>query len=138
MNLRPPGPEPDQRQSSNLLINGDLQRSSFPISCGNELKRIEVKVLLYLQNHLQSRYGAEMENQDLLARVVTDASVCGGQPCIRGTRILVSTILDGMVEGLSAEQILDHYPSLQIDDIRASVAYGAELARENVWKLNVR
>ena len=52
-----------------------------------------------------------MSNQDLLTRVVTDAEICGGQPCIRGTRILVSTILDGLVEGLSAEEILDHYPS---------------------------
>ena len=80
----------------------------------------------------------EMETHDLLARIVSDPQVCGGQPCIRGTRILVSTILDGMAEGLSPEQIIDHYPSLQIDDIRASVAYGAELARENVWKVTPR
>ena len=54
----------------------------------------------------------EMQNEELLNRIVTDAQVCGGQPCIRGTRILVSTILDGIVEGLSTEQLIDHYPSL--------------------------
>ncbi len=79
-----------------------------------------------------------MQNDELLNRIVTDAQVCGGQPCIKGTRILVSTILDGIVEGLSTEQLIDHYPSLGPDDIRAAVAYGAELARENVWKVNAR
>jgi uncharacterized protein (DUF433 family) len=78
-----------------------------------------------------------MPNQELLTRIVADPQTCAGQPCIRGTRILVSTILDGLAEGLSAEQIIDHYPSLQPDDIRAAVAYGAELARENVWKVNI-
>ena len=57
-----------------------------------------------------------MTNRELLERIVTDAQVCGGQPCIRGTRILVATILDGLAEGLSIEQIIDHYPSLQVDD----------------------
>lgn len=79
-----------------------------------------------------------MANEELLNRIVTDAQVCGGQPCIRGTRILVSTILDGMVEGLSAKELIDHYPSLNPQDIKAAVAYGAELTRENIWKVNVR
>ena len=79
-----------------------------------------------------------MQNEELLRRIVTAAEICGGQPCIRGTRILVSTVLDGLVEGLSSEQIIDHYPSLKPDNIRAAVAHGAELARENVWKVNVR
>jgi uncharacterized protein (DUF433 family) len=78
-----------------------------------------------------------MSNQELLTRVVSDPQICAGQPCIRGTRILVSTILDGLTEGLSADEIIDHYPSLQQEDIRAAVVYGAELARENVWKVNI-
>ena len=78
-----------------------------------------------------------MSNRELLERIVTDAQVCGGQSCIRGTRILVATVLDGLAEGLSADQIIDHYPSLTVDDVRAAIAYGAELARDNVWKVNV-
>ena len=78
-----------------------------------------------------------MPNKELLTRVVADPQISAGQPCIRGTRILVSTILDGLAESLSVEQIIDHYPSLHPDDIRAAVAYGAELARENVWKVDV-
>jgi uncharacterized protein (DUF433 family) len=76
----------------------------------------------------------EMTNQELLERIVTDGRVCAGQPCIRGTRILVSSLLDGLAEGLSIEELIDHYPSLKPDDVRAAMAYGAELARENVWK----
>ena len=40
-----------------------------------------------------------------------------------------------LAEGLTPEDIIDHYPSLKIEDIRAAVAYAAELARENVWKI---
>jgi uncharacterized protein (DUF433 family) len=73
--------------------------------------------------------------KDLLARITVDPKTCGGKPCIRGTRIYISIILDTLAEGLTPEEIIDHYPSLQIEDIRAAVAYAAELARENVWKI---
>jgi uncharacterized protein (DUF433 family) len=45
-------------------------------------------------------------------------------------------VLDGLAEGLTFEQILDHYPQLNLDDIHAALAYGAELARENTWKVS--
>ncbi len=73
--------------------------------------------------------------EDLLARITVDPRICGGNPCIKGTRIYISIILDALAEGLTPEEIIDHYPSLQIEDIRAAVAYAAELARENVWKI---
>ena len=73
--------------------------------------------------------------QDLLARIIVDPKICGGKPCIKGTRIYIFIILDALAEGLTPEEIIDHYPSLQIEDIRAAVAYAAELARENVWKI---
>ncbi len=63
--------------------------------------------------------------------------VCGGQPCIRGTRVYIAIILDGLAEGLSPEEIIGHYPQLTVDDIRAALAYAAELSRENVWKVAV-
>ena len=75
-----------------------------------------------------------MTREEMLSRVVADPAVCGGQPCIRGTRIPVSVVLDSLAEGLSPEGVLDHFPSLRPQDIRAAVAYGGELARENVWK----
>ena len=76
-----------------------------------------------------------MTHQELLDRVTADPQVCGGKPCICGTRIYIAIILDALAEGLSFQEIIDHYPSLTIDDIRAAVTYAAELARENVWKI---
>jgi uncharacterized protein (DUF433 family) len=78
-----------------------------------------------------------MTQRELLERVSVDPAVCAGKPCIRGTRIYIAIILDALAEGLTPDQIVDHYPSLQTDDVRAAVAYAAELARENLWKLSV-
>jgi uncharacterized protein (DUF433 family) len=58
--------------------------------------------------------------------------VCHGKACIKGTRIMVSIILDNLAEGVSQEEILKSYPSLTPEDIQAAVAYAAELARERI------
>ncbi len=76
-----------------------------------------------------------MTRETLLEHIHIDADICGGRPRIRGTRIDIAVILDGLAEGLTAEQILDHYPQLTLDDIRAALAYASELSRENIWKL---
>lgn len=65
-------------------------------------------------------------------RVSVDPNVCHGKACILGTRIMVSVILDNLAAGLNASEIVQSYPSLQIDDVFASIAYAAELARERV------
>ncbi len=56
--------------------------------------------------------------------------VCHGRPCITGTRIWVSLILDFLASGDTVEAILEAYPHLTRDDIQACIAYGAEAARE--------
>lgn len=71
-----------------------------------------------------------MTREELLARVSIDPQVCGGNPCVRGTRGYVATILDGLAEGLTPEALIDHYPQLTLDDIHAALAYAAELSRE--------
>jgi uncharacterized protein (DUF433 family) len=76
-----------------------------------------------------------MTHQELLQRVAVDPNVCGGKPVIRGTRVPIAVILDGMAEGLSAEQIIEHYPHLSIDDIYGALAYAAALAQEGTWKI---
>jgi uncharacterized protein (DUF433 family) len=63
-------------------------------------------------------------------RVVADPKVCHGKPCIRGTRIMVSVILDNLADGLSPEEIVRDYPPLVLEDVRATLAYAAELAGE--------
>jgi len=71
----------------------------------------------------------------MLERITVDPTVFSGKPCVRGTRISIDIILDAFAEGLTPKEIIDHYPSLGEEDIRAAVAYAAELARENVWKV---
>ena len=68
-------------------------------------------------------------------RITVDAGVCNGRPCIRDTRIEIAVILDGLAESLTIEDILDHYPQLTRDDIRAALAYAAQLAHEGLWKI---
>ena len=66
----------------------------------------------------------------LLRRVVVQPGVCGGEPCIQGTRVNVAVILDSLAEGLSPKEITEHFPPLTELDVRAAVAYAAELARK--------
>ena len=78
-----------------------------------------------------------MNKSELLQRISVDPGVAGGKPCVRGTRIYIAIILDALAEGLTPEQVLDHYPQLTADDIKASLLYAGELAQENTWKLAV-
>lgn len=71
----------------------------------------------------------------MLALISVDPNVCHGQACIKGTRIMVSLILDCLAAGMSEQDILAEYPSLTIEGVRAAAAYGAALAREEVLPL---
>lgn len=68
----------------------------------------------------------------LLERIAIDPQICGGKPCIRGTRIWVSLILDLLADGVSEADVLAEYPNLTRDDVRAAIAYGAEVSRERI------
>lgn len=68
-------------------------------------------------------------------RISLDPQVCHGQPCIRGTRVMVSLILDFLANGDSVEAVLEAYPSLARDDVRACLGYAAVLARERIVSL---
>ena len=63
-------------------------------------------------------------------RINVDPNVCHGKPCIKGTRIMVTVILDNLAEGATSEEIVANYPPLSIEDVKAAIAYAAELARE--------
>jgi uncharacterized protein (DUF433 family) len=69
---------------------------------------------------------------NLLDRISIDPQVCGGKPCIKGTRIWVSFVLDLLAGGQSEAELLAEYPHLVHDDILAAIAYGAEAARERI------
>ena len=64
-----------------------------------------------------------------------DPRVCHGKACIRGTRVMVSVILDNLAANIAAEEILRSYPTLRPEDVQAAIAYAAELARERVIPL---
>jgi uncharacterized protein (DUF433 family) len=76
-----------------------------------------------------------MANQ--LDRISIDPAVCGGKPCVRGTRIWVALILDLLADGMSEAQLRVEYPELTHEDILAAIAYGAEASRERMIPLPV-
>jgi uncharacterized protein (DUF433 family) len=71
-----------------------------------------------------------MKRSDVLERISIDPNVCFGKPCIKGHRIWVSLILDFLADGWSIEDVLENYPGLEEADVRACLAYGAEMSRE--------
>jgi len=73
----------------------------------------------------------------LLERISVNPKICFGKPCIKGTRIWVSLILDFMANGMSIQEILQEYPHLTEEDIRACIAYGAEMSRERYVEVNI-
>ena len=79
-----------------------------------------------------------MTREELLSRITIDPKVCFGKPCIRGHRIWVSLILDLLASGMSSEEILSDYPGLDEADLRACIAYGAEMARERYVEVPLR
>lgn len=64
--------------------------------------------------------------------ISVDPAVCHGKACIRGTRIMVSVVLDNLAAGVPPEEIIKSYPSLKRDAIQAAIAYAAELSHERV------
>lgn len=76
-----------------------------------------------------------MSQQELLARITIDPAVCHGRPCIGGHRIWVSLILDMLAAGQSTDGILAIWPELTERDIRACIAYGSEMTRDNTEPL---
>lgn len=69
--------------------------------------------------------------------VVADPAICHGRATIKGTRVMVSVILDNFAAGLNADEILKSYPSLTREAVQAALAYAAELTREQVVPLPV-
>ena len=71
-----------------------------------------------------------MDKRKLLSRISIDPDICFGKPCIRGHRVWVSLVLDLLASGWTVEQLLEQYPGIEDADVRACIAYGAEMSRE--------
>ena len=68
--------------------------------------------------------------------ISVDPNICHGQACIAGTRVMVTVILDNFAAGLTVEEIVESYPSVSTDAVRATLHYAAELAKERVVTLD--
>ena len=66
-----------------------------------------------------------LKMSELLERITVNPKQCGGRPCIRGMRIRVSDVLDLLAAGLSFSEILEEMPDLELDDLKAALAYAS-------------
>ncbi len=67
--------------------------------------------------------------------ITVDPNICHGRACIKGTRVMVSVILDNLAAGLKPDDIVQSYPSVSEEAVQAALAYAAELARERIIPL---
>ena len=74
---------------------------------------------------------------NLLDRISINPKICHGQPCVKGTRIMVWLVVQYLANEDSVEDILAAYPSLTREDIQACLAYAAEVTRERVLPVEV-
>ena len=58
-------------------------------------------------------------------RITLNPAQCGGQPCIRGMRIRVNDVLDLLATGMTAEQVIEELPDLELDDVQAALQFAA-------------
>lgn len=64
--------------------------------------------------------------------ITVDSSICHGKACIKGTRIMVSVVLDNLAAGIDSDEIIKSYPSLTKEGIQAAIIYATELTRERI------
>jgi uncharacterized protein (DUF433 family) len=65
-------------------------------------------------------------------RIISDVKICGGEPCVKGTRVPVRIVLSHLAAGDPIEQLLRDFPNLTAEDIRACLEYASFLATEHV------
>ena len=64
-----------------------------------------------------------MEDKDWEEHISVDPDICHGKPCIKGTRVLVATVVASLEDGMTADEILSHYPSIPSKSIQALARY---------------
>ena len=80
--------------------------------------------------------GVKMKDKNLLDRITVNPQVMVGKSTIRGLRITVEQILKALANGVTTQELLEDYPELEIEDIRAALLYATELvSEEQVFKV---
>lgn len=106
----------------------------YPRYCHRQgFEKVASKIRVFLLQSLMS----EMTNcindfMDYRSFIVRDSKICGGQPVVRGTRVPVRTVLASLAEGASTEEILESFPTLTEEAIRAVIAFAAVSAAEDL------
>jgi uncharacterized protein (DUF433 family) len=75
---------------------------------------------------------------NLRQRISIDPEICNGKPIIRGMRITVTTILEFLAAGESAENILDAYPNLEKEDILACLEYARKISDKSILNYDLK
>jgi len=75
------------------------------------------------------------KEEKFLERISSDPDICHGKPCIKGTRIPVYLIVSLVSEGMSVEEIINDYPSLTAEDIKAAIQYAAKLCEYEAYAI---
>jgi uncharacterized protein (DUF433 family) len=73
-----------------------------------------------------------MDDADLLNRIASDPDICGGRPCIKGTRMRVADIVEALAHGATQQQLLADFDYLAADDIAAALLYAARATEHRV------
>lgn len=68
-------------------------------------------------------------NKELIQRITLNSEICHGRPTIRNTRYTVDLILDLLSAGMTSQEIIDDYPALELDDIKACLSFASQLSR---------
>ncbi len=76
-----------------------------------------------------------MQHSEILERISSDPDICHGKPCIKGTRIPVYLLVSLMAEGEEPETIINDYPSITLDDIKAAMRYAAKLCEYEAYAI---
>jgi len=69
---------------------------------------------------------------DYQRRIVRHPKVCGGEPVLKGTRVTLRTVLASLAEGATVQEVLEDFPTLTEDDVRAAIAFAAASARGDI------
>ncbi|MEA1964565.1 MAG: DUF433 domain-containing protein [Candidatus Aerophobetes bacterium] len=75
------------------------------------------------------------KEEKFLERISSNPDICHGKPCIKGTRIPVYIIISLVGEGISIEEIINDYPSLTPEDIKAAIQYAAKLCEYEAYAI---
>lgn len=73
-----------------------------------------------------------MNAEHLLNRISSDPAICGGRPCIKGTRMRVADIVEALAHGASQQQLLVDFDYLTAEDIAAALLYAARATEHRI------